>query len=137
MHTIRTRVPFDRFEQPVRRTEPVPQDLDYNLWLGPASEAPYQQARVHHIRGYDRGGWMRMREYCDGMVTNWGTHLNDIAQWGNGTDRTGPVELEGRGKYPPKGSLWDVLQEFEVTYRYANGVQLIYQAASQSPMLFG
>jgi len=127
LHTIRTGVPVDQFEQPVRKAEPMPQELDYNLWLGPAPEAPYQEARVHQVRAYQRAGWMRIRDYCDGMVTNWGTHLNDIAQWGNNTDRTGPVEVEGRGKYPPKGNLWDVLQEFEITYRYANGVQLIYQ----------
>jgi hypothetical protein len=53
--------------------------------------------------------------------------VNDITQWGNNTDRTGPVEVEGRGKYPPAGSMWNVLQEFEITYRYANGVRLIYE----------
>jgi predicted dehydrogenase len=126
LHTIRTGVPIDRFEQPARRTEPVPKGLDYNLWLGPAAEAEYQEARVHGIGAYERAGWMRIRDYCDGMVTNWGTHLNDIAQWGNDTDRTGPVEVEGRGQYPPKGSLWNALQQFEITCRYANGVRLIY-----------
>lgn len=127
LHTLRTGVPVGKFEQPVRKAEPVPQDLDYNMWLGPAPEAPYQEARVHGVGAYERAGWMRIRDYCDGMVTNWGTHLNDIAQWGNDTDRTGPVEVEARGKYPPTGSMWNVLQEFEITYRYANGVQLIYR----------
>ena len=48
-------------------------------------------------KGYERPGWMCVRDYCDGLVTNWGTHLNDIAQWGNDTERTGPIEVEGRG----------------------------------------
>jgi hypothetical protein len=70
---------------------------------------------------------MRHLYYCDGMVTNWGTHLNDIAQWANGTQRTGPVEVEGRGAYPEPESFWNVLHDFEVRYRYANGVTLDYK----------
>ena len=68
---------------------------------------------------------MNIRDYCDGMILNWTTHLNDIAQWGNDTDRTGPVAVEGQGKFPPAGSLWDVCYEFEYTCTYANGVKLI------------
>jgi hypothetical protein len=62
------------------------------------------------------------------MVTNWGAHLNDIAQWGNGTERTGPVEVEGTGRYPEDG-LWNVLLNFEIQYKYANGVRLIYDVS--------
>ncbi len=70
---------------------------------------------------------MRVLYYCDSMITNWGTHLNDVAQWGNNTNRTGPVEVEGHGVYPPADSLWNVLKTFEVHYRYASGVRLIYK----------
>jgi len=59
------------------------------------------------------------------MITNWGAHLNDIAQWGNGTERTGPVEVKGKGEYPRDG-LWNVLLSFEVEYKYANGVRHFY-----------
>ncbi len=127
LHTIRTGTPVDKFEQPRIKEEPVPAELNYDFWLGPAPLAPYQEDRVHGRHAYQRAGWMRIRDYCDGMITNWGAHLNDIAQWGNDTDRTGPVEVEGRGTYPPDGSLWNVLQEFEITYRYASGVRLIYK----------
>jgi predicted dehydrogenase len=129
LHTIRTGVPIDKFEPVTPKAEPVPQELLYEQWLGPAAEAPYQVDRVHAPKSYTRAGWMRITDYCDGIVTNWGTHLNDIAQWGNDTDRTGPVEVEAMpgSKYPPKGSLWNVLVEFEVHYKYANGVRLIYK----------
>jgi predicted dehydrogenase len=83
---------------------------------------------VHEPHKYERPGWMRVRDYCEGMVTNWGAHLNDIAQWGNGTDRTGPVEVEGTGKYPRDG-LWGVLLGFEIQYKYANGVQFFYNTS--------
>ena len=56
------------------------------------------------------------------MVTNWGTHLTDIAQWGNNSEQTGPVEIEGRGVYRPSGKLWNVLRTFEIHYRFANGL---------------
>ncbi len=105
----------------------VPQELDYDMWVGPAPMKPYTLDRVHPRHGYGRPGWMRCRDTCEGMITNWGTHLLDVAQQLNGTERTGPVSIEGTGKYPEPGSgLWDVLTEFRVQYKYAKGVVLDY-----------
>jgi len=128
VHTIRTGVPAGDVGGPPEREMPVPKELDYDLWLGPAPYAPYTLNGVHPPESYGRPGWMRVPEYCEGMVTNWGAHLNDIAQWGNGTDRTGPVEVEGTGQYPRDG-LWDVLLSFELQYKYANGVRLFYNVS--------
>lgn len=125
VHTIRTGVPAGDVGGPPEPEMPVPKELYYDMWLGPAPCAPYTLNRVHPRQSYDRPGWMRVSDYCEGMVTNWGAHLNDIAQWGNGTDRTGPVEIEGSGKYPRDG-LWNVLLSFELEYKYANGVKLFY-----------
>lgn len=127
LHTIRTGVPAGDEGCPQPPEMPVPPELDYERWQGPAPRAPYTEKRVHKPKSYDRPGWMRCLYYCDGMVTNWGTHLNDLAQWGNGTDRSGPVEVEGRGVYPPADSFWNVLLSFEIQYRYANGVRLYYK----------
>ncbi len=106
---------------------PVPEGLDYELWQGPAPRAPYLEERVHPPKGYGRPGWMRVLSYCDGMITNWGAHLCDIAQWGAGTERTGPVEIEGTGVWPQPGKLWNVLKTFEVRYRFAGGLEMIYK----------
>jgi predicted dehydrogenase len=125
VHTIRTGVPAGDVAGPPDPQMPVPKELDYQMWLGPAPYAPYTLNRVHPCQSYERPGWMRVPDYCEGMVTNWGAHLNDIAQWGNGTERTGPVEVEGTGEYPRDG-LWNVLLSFEIQYRYANGVRLFY-----------
>ena len=127
IHTIRSGVPRGDLASVPHVDMPVPKELDYEMWSGPAPIKPYTEKRVHDRQGYVRAGWMNVQDYCDGLITNWGTHLNDIVQWGNNTERTGPVEVEGTGKYPPAGSMWDVLMEFEVTYRYANGVKLIYK----------
>jgi predicted dehydrogenase len=125
VHTIRTGVPAGDIGCEPQQEMPIPKELDYELWLGPAPSAPYTLKRVHAPGNYERPGWMRVLDYCEGMVTNWGAHLNDIAQWGNGTERTGPVEVEGSGSFPTEG-LWNVLLNFEIKYRYANGVQLFY-----------
>jgi len=125
VHTIRTGVPAGDIAGAPQPTMPVPEELDYDMWLGPAPQAPYTLHRVHPRRSYDRPGWMRVLDYCEGMVTNWGAHLNDIAQWGNGTERTGPVEIEGTGKFPTDG-LWNVLLSLDIRYKFANGVRMFY-----------
>ncbi len=106
-------------------TMPVPPELNYDMWLGPAWEAPYTENRVHAIKKYGRPGWMRVDSYCNGMISNWGAHLMDIAQWGNNTEYTGPVSIEGTGDFD-KG-LWNSLNKFDIRYRYANGVEMFYK----------
>jgi myo-inositol 2-dehydrogenase/D-chiro-inositol 1-dehydrogenase len=107
---------------------PVPAHLDYEMWLGPAPFREYTRDRVHPDDLSGRPGWMRILDYCEGMVSNWGTHLIDVASLINGSERTGPVSVEGTGRYPEPGSgLWNTLLEFNLHYRYANGVGLDYK----------
>jgi predicted dehydrogenase len=104
---------------------PQPPELDYDLWLGPAPLRPYTEKRVHPRHdAKGRPGWICVRDYADGMMANWGAHLNDIAMWANDTERTGPVAVEGTGKFPPKENLWNIILEFEVHCLFANGVRL-------------
>jgi predicted dehydrogenase len=130
VHTIHAGVPGTDVGCPQQPDMPVPAGLDYELWQGPAPRAPYTEARVHKPRSYDRPGWMRHTHYCDGMVTNWGAHLIDIAQWGNNTERTGPVSVEARGKWPEKDSFWNVMLQFEAEYKFANGVRMTYRTGN-------
>jgi predicted dehydrogenase len=111
---------------------PVPEELDYQRWQGAdvtqAPPIPYTLHGVHprrDLRG--RPGWMRKLNYCDGMMTNWGTHLLNGALWCLGLDRQWPIEISGRGVYPPANSFWNVLLEFDVHYKYANGVEITYR----------
>jgi len=127
LHTIHTAVPGTDVGCPPQPEMPVPPELDYERWQGIAQHAPYTQKRVHTPKSYERPGWMRHRFYCDGMITNWGGHLIDVTQWGNNTDRTGPIEVEAQGTYPPADSFWNVLLNFQAEYRYANGVRLFYK----------
>ena len=103
---------------------PIPSNLNYEMWLGSTPVAPYTVKRVHPLKGYSRPGWLRIQAYGAGMITGWGAHHIDIAQWGMGTEYTGPVEIEGEAVFPESG-LWNVHGDFKVEYTYANGVKLI------------
>lgn len=118
---------------------PVPPDLDYEQWQGAAPRAPYTELRVHKPRDpkYGRPGWMRHLYYCDGMITNWTTHWNDGAMFATGLERTGPVEIEGRGEYPPAESFWNVLVKFDVSMRFANGVEWTYRTEKPFFKIYG
>jgi len=106
-------------------TMPVPENLNYEMWLGPAPWAPYTEERVHPQNSISaRPGWLRISDYGAGMITGWGSHHLDIVQWGMGTEDTGPVEIQGETEFPKDG-LWDVHGPFRIEYTYANGVKVI------------
>jgi predicted dehydrogenase len=67
--------------------------LDWNLWLGPAPMRPYHSELSPRGVHKHFPNWRLYREYGGGMVTDWGAHHFDIAQWGLGTDDSGPVEI--------------------------------------------
>jgi len=116
---------------------PIPDDLHYELWLGPAPKAPYTEARVHPHRNLkDRPGWMIIRDTCDGIISNWGAHLIDIVQWGNSSEYTGPVEIEAHGQFHPQPGLSNALSTFHAHYRYANGVTLDYRLTGRPAVRF-
>lgn len=127
VHTVTVGVPGSDVGCPPQPEMPVPPELDYERWQGPAPRAPYTTYRVHKPQAYDRPGWMRHLYYCDGMITNWTTHWNDGAAFATGLERTGPVEIEATGEYPAADSFWNVLLKFEVKLRFANGVQWTYR----------
>jgi len=123
LHTVKVGFGTDPGTSPVPPM-PIPDGLDYDMWLGPAPWAAYTEKRVHPKTGYGRPGWLRIAAYGAGMITGWGAHHNDIAQWGMGTEYTGPVEIQGQTEYPKDG-LWDVHGDFSIEYTYANGVKVI------------
>jgi len=98
---------------------PVPEWLDYDRWLGPACWSPYNDKKL--IRNWHE----HMSDYSLGMIHCWGIHHLDIAQWGAGTQDTGPVEIEGTGTFPPDGTC-DCLLDWDVTMKFANGVTMSF-----------
>jgi predicted dehydrogenase len=109
--------------------QPVPPELDYDMWLGPAPEAPYTKDRVHF-------NFRWISDYSGGIICDWGTHLFDTAQWANDTERSGPVEIEGSGTFW-EGGLYDTVKDYDVTYRYANGVEMTCRPGNPSIKFIG
>jgi predicted dehydrogenase len=103
---------------------PVPENLNYDMWLGSTPQVYYTEKRVHPQHDYSRPGWLRCEQFGAGMITGWGSHHVDTAHWGMGTEFTGPVEVEAEAKFPESG-LWDVHGDFNVTAKYANGVTML------------
>jgi predicted dehydrogenase len=123
VHTIKIGLPGD----PAGEEEPlmeIPENLDYNMWLGSTPHVYYTEKRVHPQDGYSRPGWLRCEQFGAGMITGWGAHHLDIAHWGMGTEYTGPVEVEATAEFPKDG-LWNVHGPFKVEAKYANGVQML------------
>jgi len=99
---------------------PVPEELDWDFWLGPAPWRPY----TDFGRGDCHWQWRWLMDYSGGQLTDWAGHHIDIALWGLGLERTGPVEIEGRGVYPRQG-LYDVPIAYEFTCKFANGITMV------------
>jgi predicted dehydrogenase len=75
---------------PAEQLEP---GLDWDLWLGPAPVRPYNSILSPRGVHKDYPRWRNYSEYGGGMVTDWGAHHLDIAQWGLGMDASGPVRV--------------------------------------------
>lgn len=104
--------------------QPIPAGLNYDAWLGSTPYVPYTLDRVHPRVGYDRPGWLRLRQFGAGMITGWGSHHIDSAHWGMDTEYTGPIEAwVDHVEYPTSG-LWDVHGKFRTEALYANGVRM-------------
>lgn len=131
LHTIKAAVPpsIKTGNFPVI---PVPAGLDYEMWLGPAPWAPYMKERVETLASDWEKLWWHISDYSLGWISAWGIHHIDIAQWGNGTELTGPVEVEGTGVFPDEG-LCDCATSWNVKMKYANGVTLDFTDNNQHP----
>jgi predicted dehydrogenase len=108
--------------------QPLPKELDWDQWCGPAEPVPY------HIDVYTarrNPGWMSFRPYSGGEMTGWGAHGLDQLQWALGMDDSGPVEFwtEGPEFDPPAYNEPESCQRGDklcsspkVWFRYANGL---------------
>ena len=110
---------------PILPDEPVPDGVDYNMWLGPAPNRPFNRNRYHfNFRWF----W----DYAGGLMTDWGVHIIDIALYGMQVDA--PVSVMATGgkfAYPDDASETpDTLQavfeyeDFTMLWEQATGIDL-------------
>ncbi len=95
--------------------EPVPEHLDYNMWLGPAPYKPYNALRVH---AKFRGFW----DYDGGGLGDMGQHYLDPVQYMLNKDHTSPikVEVDAPQQHSDAVGSWR-----RITYTYEDGCQII------------
>ena len=100
----------------VKPAMPVPPGLDYDFWLGPAPWAPYTRERCHFW-------WRFILDTGAGEITDRGAHILDLAQFINGSDDSGPVEITAKGR-PIGTGLYNTFIEYDFECRYSNGVRI-------------
>ncbi len=109
--------------------EKPPANLNWDMWQGQTPDVPYIKERCHYTFRW----WY---EYSGGQMTDWGAHHLDIAQWGMGTQHTGPVEIDGRASFPHIPNGYNVAIDFEVRYVYANGLVMEVKDHGRNGVMF-
>ena len=92
--------------------DPLPDGLDWDLWLGPAPWRPFN--RRYHQYGQPKGvvPWNFCRDFGGGILTSNDVHAFDLVQWALGMDRAGPLEIT-----PPQAE-----PHADLTYKYPGGL---------------
>jgi predicted dehydrogenase len=125
LQTIKIGVGLDKASGHAPAPMRVPENLDYEHWLGSAPEQAYMERRVHPQDSLEgRPGWITTEDFGLGMITNWGAHHVDIAQWAMGQELGGPVTIESHAEFM-HDDAWTVHTTYHVEMRYPKNVQLI------------
>jgi hypothetical protein len=109
---------------------PVPDNLDYESWCGPAPLKPYTADRCHPPGTY----WIY--DYSIGYLGGWGAHPLDIMVWGCDADLAGPYSVEGAGEIPAEG-LYDVVYNWDMKIQFAGGVPMSFKPGGDSTKFIG
>ncbi len=124
LHTIRVNMPCTDphhkqilSDKPVHPPMPEPPELNYDLWLGPTPREPYTERRCHF-------NWRFILQYGGGEMTDRGAHIIDLAQLGNNSDDTSPIEYEAVGEVP-RSDLYNTFFNYRFQCTYASGVKLV------------
>lgn len=98
--------------------EPLPDGLDWDLWLGPTDTFYHYNNRIAPNLNADFWAeWRNYKPFGGGFMADWGAHMFDIVQWALDMDKSGPTHI-----IPPDGKDYPFL-----TYRYANGITMTHE----------
>jgi predicted dehydrogenase len=114
LKTVKVGLPGPNWSGPPVDDSDPPAALDYEFWLGPAPQRPFNAKRVHYLF---RFFW----DYSGGQQTNFGAHDLDIAQWALGMDDSGPTTIEGSATFN-KDKWFETPETAKQTFTYASGV---------------
>ena len=105
-----------------REVVPIPSGWDYEMWLGPASFAPYTKDRCS-ADGQKKTWWF-ISDYSLGFIAGWGIHPMDIALWGAGELMGGTVTVQGHGNFRSAEGVCDTATIWEIDYKFASGLTM-------------
>ena len=132
---------------------PVPEGLDWDLWLGPAPKVDYR-ALPETRKGYGGGvplysnghySFRNWHEYSGGKLTDWGAHHVDIACWAIGISHTGPSKItpleytlatEYKDGYPVFKDRYNTATNFTIRFDMPNNVEMIITSRGDNGILF-
>jgi predicted dehydrogenase len=138
---------------PVIPVAPVPKELDWEFWLGPAPKVDYR-ALSEMRKGYGGGvplysnahyAFRNWHEYSGGKLTDWGAHHVDIACWALGASDTGPskvtpleytLPVEYKDGHPVVHDQYNVATKFRIRVDMPNNVELIITSEGDNGILF-
>ena len=108
---------------------PVPESLDYEMWLGPAPVTPYTKDRCKPPGTY----WIY--DQSIGYLGGWGAHPLDIMVWGSDADLSGPITVEGTGDVPTQG-LYDCVFNWDMKIKLGD-VDFIFKPGGDRTKFIG
>jgi len=138
---------------PVIPVAPVPQSLDWEVWLGPAPKVEYR-ALPELREGYGGGvplfsnchySFRNWHEYSGGKLTDWGAHHVDIACWALGASDTGPSQVtplefklpvEYKDGHPLVSDQYNAATDFKIKVDMPNAVEMIITSEGDNGILF-
>ncbi len=96
-------------------TEPTPDYIDWDLWIGPSFYRGYNTILAPSVDAKEWAWWRGYAGFGGGYITDWGAHMFDIVQWALGMDHSGPVKF-----IPPK----EPAAKEGLSFIYANGIKV-------------
>lgn len=138
---------------PVIPTVSVPEQIDYDFWLGPAPKVAYR-ALPEIRKGYGGGvplysnchySFRNWHEYSGGRLTDWGAHHVDIACWALGATETGPSKItpvdytlpvEYKDGFPTVDDRYNAATHFNIRVAMPNDVELLITSEGDNGILF-
>jgi len=109
---------------------PVPANLDFEMWTGPAPVKPFTADRPRPNGTY----WIY--DYSIGYLGGWGAHPLDIMVWGSDADMVGPMTVEGTGVIPTQG-LYDTVYNWDMKIQMPDGVKMTFLPGGDSTKFIG
>ncbi len=101
---------------------PVPEGLDYELYIGPAPMRPCTKDRITST-----GSWY-CADYALGFIAGWGAHPLDIAIWGMDSDTKGPISFRGTGNFPTPDALFNTCADWDVEVKFHDGIPMRFMS---------